>query len=101
MNQFQLKKNLRLERYGIVKPGDCLKAAELGYKIVRKISTHMYEMRGNGISTEAHAIVETKDAVYDTPGIPAGLGIRRTGSKQLPLENGFSTQVFTWKECIR
>ena len=76
------------------------KAVELGYPAILGKFPNLQKNNIN-ILNGVKVFDKTKDAVYDTPGIPAGLGIRRTGSKQLPLENGFSTQVFTWKECIR
>ena len=87
------------ERVGIMSKGQCVESRFVGYRIVGKIDDHTYELRGDGVAFERQAVLETKEAIFDTTGLPVGISIQRTGSKNLKMENGFSAKYQVWREC--
>jgi hypothetical protein len=81
-------------------PGEkCIDTSRLGYVIVKKIDDHHYEMKGDQVMLPAHALLETKNAIFESTGHPLGISIEPVGSKQMKLENGFLSEYDLWREC--
>lgn len=90
--------NAELVTYG-EKDESCVSSTNYNHRIVQKINSNLYELQGDGMSSFPRSLLKTKKAVFDKTGIPVGIGIKKAGTKEMPLENGFSASYIVWEEC--
>ncbi len=82
------------------KPGDCVESGPLSYQVIKAIDENHYELGAvyDGVVV-SHGLLQTSVSKFSRPGRLGGIKVKYLGTKDIPLENGFSASFGIWEEC--